>query len=61
MLDFEPDVALGVLLMACAPGGGASNSATFLVEGEVPLSISMSFFSTALAAGYNTVFLSHKF
>jgi len=51
LLGFEPDVALGVLMVACAPGGGISNTASFLVAGEVPLSISMSFFSTALAAG----------
>ncbi|XP_075262158.1 ileal sodium/bile acid cotransporter-like [Convolutriloba macropyga] len=51
LLGFEPDVALGVLMVACAPGGGISNTASFLVAGEVPLSISMSFFSTAIAAG----------
>ncbi|XP_063717447.1 P3 protein-like [Symsagittifera roscoffensis] len=51
LLGFEADIALGVLMVACAPGGGISNTASYLVEGEVPLSISMSFFSTAIAAG----------
>ena len=60
LLGFEADIALGVLMVACAPGGGISNTASYLVEGEVPLSISMSFFSTAIAAGMSSLFFYSK-
>ncbi|XP_075266454.1 ileal sodium/bile acid cotransporter-like isoform X2 [Convolutriloba macropyga] len=51
IMDYKPDVALGLLMVACAPGGGDSNAVAYLVDGELPLSISMTFFSTILAIG----------
>ena len=54
-MDYKPDVALGLLMVACAPGGGDSNAVAYLVDGELPLSISMTFFSTILAIGKLTL------
>ena len=60
-MGYEPDVAMGVLMVACAPGGGISNTCAYLVEGEICLSIAMTFFSTAIAIGKNceTLFCQH--
>ncbi|KAK0403191.1 hypothetical protein QR680_016771 [Steinernema hermaphroditum] len=38
--------ALGLFVTACAPGGGASNYWTILLDGNAHLSITMTFFST---------------
>ena len=50
-MGYEPDVTMGIVMVACAPGGGISNTAAYLVEGEISLSIAMTFFSTAIAIG----------
>ena len=42
----SPSVALGMILVAACPGGNISNFITSLAKGNVPLSISMSAFST---------------
>ena len=61
-MGYEPDVALGMLMVSCAPGGGDSNAFSYLVDGEVPLSIAMTFFSTLLAIGhFKKIFFSEFF
>jgi len=42
----SPSVAMGMILVAACPGGNISNFITSLGKGNVPLSISMSAFST---------------
>ncbi len=45
----QPSVALGIILVAACPGGNISNFMTQQARGNVALSIAMSSFSTALA------------
>jgi len=49
VLQPQPSIALGMFLVAAAPGGNLSNFLTHLAKGNTPLSISMSAVSTALA------------
>ena len=41
-----PSVALGMILVAACPGGNISNFITTLAKGNIPLSVSLSAFST---------------
>ncbi|VDD92125.1 unnamed protein product [Enterobius vermicularis] len=41
--------ALGLFVCGCAPGGGASNYWTLLLDGDLPVSITMTFLSTTAA------------
>lgn len=43
------DLALGVILVGCCPGGTASNVITYVAKGDVPLSVGMTIVSTILA------------
>lgn len=43
-------LAVGLVLVACCPGGTASNIVTFIARGDVPLSVSMTAVSTLMAA-----------
>ncbi len=43
------DLALGVILVGCCPGGTASNVITYLAKGDLPLSVGMTAVSTMLA------------
>lgn len=43
------DLALGVVLVGCCPGGTASNVITFLAKGDIALSVCMTAVSTLLA------------
>ena len=43
------DLALGVILVGCAPGGTASNVITYLARGDVALSVGMTAVSTLAA------------
>ncbi|MDO5037338.1 MAG: bile acid:sodium symporter family protein [Tissierellia bacterium] len=43
------DLALGVILVGCCPGGTASNVITHIAKGDVALSVSMTIASTLLA------------
>ncbi len=43
------DLALGVILVGCCPGGTASNVITYIAGGDVPLSVGMTIVSTLLA------------
>ncbi|SQC97209.1 bile acid transporter [Fusobacterium necrophorum subsp. necrophorum] len=44
-----PDIALGVILVGCCPGGTASNVITYIADGDVPLSVGMTMVSTLFA------------
>ena len=44
-----PELALGVVLVGCCPGGTASNVITFLARGDLALSVGMTAVSTLLA------------
>lgn len=47
--DIEDIIALGILLVGCAPGGTASNVICYLAKGNVALSISLTICSTFLS------------
>lgn len=44
------EIAAGLILVACCPGGTASNVIAFLAKADVPLSVTMTAFSTIAAA-----------
>ncbi|GIX21210.1 bile acid:sodium symporter family protein [Erythrobacter cryptus] len=48
-LDLEPGLAVGLILVACCPGGTASNIVTFIARGNVALSVAMTMASTLAA------------
>ena len=43
------EIAVGVILVGCAPGGTASNVVTYLAKGDTALSVSITTLSTLLA------------
>ncbi|KAI0214454.1 P3 protein [Lamellibrachia satsuma] len=45
LFGFTHDTALGYFAIGCAPGGGKSNIYTFLFNGDVSLSVTMTFVS----------------
>ena len=49
VFNLPPDIAVGVILVGCCPGGTASNVMTYLARGDVPLSVTVSSLSTILA------------
>ena len=49
VFSLPPEIAVGVILVACAPGGTASNVMVFLARGDVALSVAMTSVSTLLA------------
>jgi len=49
LLQLPPELALGVILVGCCPGGTASNVMCFLAKGDVALSVGMTAVSTLLA------------
>lgn len=49
LFQLPPEVAVGVILVGCCPGGTASNVMTFLAKGNTALSVSVTAFSTILA------------
>jgi bile acid:Na+ symporter, BASS family len=49
VLPLSPELAVGVILVACAPGGTASNVMVFLAKGDTALSVAMTAASTLLA------------
>lgn len=48
-LSLPPDLAVGVILVGCCPGGTASNVITFLAGGDLALSVGMTTVSTIIA------------
>ncbi|MDO5424042.1 MAG: bile acid:sodium symporter family protein [Eubacteriales bacterium] len=49
IFQLSPDLAIGVILVGCCPGGTASNVITYIAGGDVPLSVGMTIVSTLLA------------
>ena len=49
LFGFEPEVAAGVVLIGCCPGGVASNLMTYLARGNVALSVTMTSCSTLVS------------
>lgn len=49
MLNLPQELALGVILVGCCPGGTASNVICFLAKGDIALSVAMTGLSTLLA------------
>lgn len=47
--DLPPDLAVGLMLLGCVPGGTASNVVTFLARGDVALSVTVTSCTTLLA------------
>ena len=56
VMKLPADLALGVILVGCCPGGTASNVITYIAGGDVALSVGMTIVST-LAAPVMTPFL----
>lgn len=48
-LRLPPEIASGVILVGCCPGGTASNVMTYLARGNVALSVAMTSVTTLLA------------
>ncbi len=48
-LQLRPELATGVLLVACSPGGTASNVMVYLSRGDTALSVAMTSVSTLVA------------
>jgi BASS family bile acid:Na+ symporter len=49
VFSLPADLALGVILVGCCPGGTASNVITYLAKGDLALSVGMTATSTLLA------------
>lgn len=49
LFRLPPELAVGVVLVGCAPGGTSSNVITYLSKGDVALSVTMTSVSTLLA------------
>ena len=49
LFGLPADLALGVILVGCCPGGTASNVITYVAGGDVPLSVGMTIVSTIFA------------
>ncbi|WP_099159698.1 bile acid:sodium symporter family protein [Virgibacillus ndiopensis] len=49
LFQLPPEIAVGVILVGCCPGGTASNVMTFLAKGNTALSVSVTAVSTLLA------------
>lgn len=49
LLQLPTELALGVILVGCCPGGTASNVICFIAKGDIALSVAMTAISTLLA------------
>lgn len=49
VFNLPPEIAVGVILVGCCPGGTASNVMTFLAKGNTALSVTITAMSTLLA------------
>lgn len=49
LLQLPPEIAAGVILVGCCPGGTASNVITYLAKGNTALSVAITAISTLLA------------
>ena len=50
LLEPPPSIALGMIVVACCPGGAVSNLLTYLSKGSVPYSVALTTTSSILAA-----------
>lgn len=55
--NLPADIALGLILVGCVPGGTSSNVVTYLANGNVPLSVTATSISTLLAPLLTPLFL----
>ena len=63
LLGLSPEMAAGLVLVSCCPGGTASNVVAYLARANVALSVTMTAFATLLAVvatPYLTAFLAGK-
>lgn len=58
IFNLPDDIALGLILVGCVPGGTSSNVITYLSNGNVPLSITATSVSTLLAPVMTPLILS---
>lgn len=49
LFNLPPEIAIGVILVGCCPGGTASNVITYMAKGNVALSVACTSVSTLLA------------
>ena len=49
LFQLPPELAVGVILVGCCPGGTSSNVMTFLAKGDVALSVGMTACTTIMA------------
>lgn len=49
IFKLPPELAVGVILVGCCPGGTSSNVMTFMAKGDIALSVGMTSVSTILA------------
>lgn len=49
IFNLAPEIAVGVILVGCCPGGTASNVMTFLAKGNTALSVTITSITTLLA------------
>jgi BASS family bile acid:Na+ symporter len=49
ILGLPPEIAIGVVLVGCCPGGTASNVISYIAHADVALSVSMTMVNTMLA------------
>ena len=49
VFNLPPEIAVGVILVGCCPGGTSSNVMTFLSKGDVALSVTVTSVTTILA------------
>lgn len=59
MLDLPTDFAVGLILVACCPGGTASNVVVFIARANVALSVLMTMCSTAVAIALTPMLTSY--
>lgn len=50
IVELPPSIALGMIVVACCPGGAVSNLLTYLARGNVAYSVSLTATSSVLAA-----------
>jgi len=59
LFGFSPEIAAGIILVGCCPGGVASNLMTYIARGNVALSVTMTACST-LVSPFITPFLMER-
>ena len=48
VVPMQPDIAMGLMIVALCPGGASSNIVTFLAKGDVALSVTLTAFSSLI-------------